>query len=76
MTIFTRDVVVIFFRRIRVAGVRRRIIFAVRIIGSAAPCNGFLRVGRRVGPAQRCLLNNGFRRVLAIDNVLVFVRRK
>ena len=70
------DVVVIVFRRIRVNGVRRRIIRAVRIIGSAAPCNQFLMVGRRVGPAQRCLLNNGFRRVLSRDDVLVFTRRR
>lgn len=68
------DVVVIRFKRIRVAGVRRRIIRDVRIIGSAAPCNQFLRVGRRVSRAERCLLNNGFQRALSRDNVLVFIR--
>ncbi len=68
------DVVVILFRRTVVHGVRRRIIRDVSIIGSAAPCNRFLMIGRRVGPAARCLLNNGFQRVLSRDNVLVFIR--
>ncbi|MDF2680175.1 MAG: hypothetical protein K0R47_1365 [Brevibacillus sp.] len=68
------DVVVILFRRIRVNGVRRRIIRDVSIIGSAAPCNQFLMIGRRVGPAARCLLDNEFQRVLSRDNVLVFIR--
>ncbi len=68
------DVVVILFRRTVVHGVRRRIIRDVSIIGSAAPCNRFLMIGRRVGPAARCLLNNRFQRVLSRDNVLVFIR--
>lgn len=70
------DVVVIKFRRVTVAGVRRRIITAFSIIGSAAPCRRFLVVGRRVRPAERCLLNHGFRLVFSEDNVLVFVRRR
>ncbi len=67
------DVVKIVFRRSRITG--RRIIIAVRIFGSARPCNRFLFIGRRVFFAERCLLRNGFRIVSSRRNVLVFVRK-
>ncbi|WP_147512798.1 hypothetical protein [Brevibacillus massiliensis] len=70
------DIVVIEFRRVVRAGVRLRIIQAVRVIGSAFPCRRFLMIGNRVGPAQRCLLANGFRLVVSSRNVLIFVRRR
>src|SRR5690606_9330403 len=48
---------VVFIRFERRQGRRR--ITAVRVIGSARPCQRFLVVGERVGPASRCLLRNG-----------------
>lgn len=63
---------VVFIRFERRQGRRR--ITAVRVIGSARPCQRFLVVGERVGPASRCLLRNGFRLVRVRGNVLVFVR--
>lgn len=67
------DIVVIEFTRRTVNGRRVRIIQAVRIIGTASPCN--VVVGRRVGPVRRCLLNNRFRIVSTHRNTLVFERR-
>jgi site-specific DNA-cytosine methylase len=72
MSIIRNDVVTIVFRRI--AGVR--FIVAVRIIGSAFPCRGFLFVGNRVLRAERCLLNNRFRLISSSHNILVFTRRR
>lgn len=67
------DVVRFEFRRR--TGTRIRIITAVRITGSARPCNRFFLIGRRVLPAERCLLANGFRLVPSRRNVLIFERR-
>jgi site-specific DNA-cytosine methylase len=66
-----RDIVTIVFRRIG----NVRIIRSVRIIGSASPCRGFLVVGRRVRPAEICLLTHRFRLVSSTRNILVFERR-
>lgn len=67
------DVVTIRTRR-DVHGVLR--INGVCVIGSAAPCTPFLVVGRRVGPAVRCLLRNGFILICVSRNVLVLRRRR
>jgi hypothetical protein len=52
------------------------IIKNVTIVGSAAPCNSFLVVGKRVAPARRCLLKNGFVLVSNCKQVYVFKRRR
>jgi hypothetical protein len=64
------DVVVIRFRRIG----GRRIITRVIIIGRVGRCRSLLQPGERVGPAVRCLLDEGFRIVIRRDNELVLVR--
>jgi hypothetical protein len=68
------DVVVIRFTRN--ATTRVRFIRAFRVLGTASPCAGFIALGRRVLPAERCLLNNGFRLIFSRNNVLIFVRNR
>jgi hypothetical protein len=60
------DVVTIRFVDDRITG--------VCVIGSAAPCGGFLVVGLRVSRAIRCLLANGFRIIVLRSNVVVLRR--
>ncbi|CAH0120503.1 hypothetical protein PAE9249_03022 [Paenibacillus sp. CECT 9249] len=67
------DIVTIRTRRDQ-AGVRR--ISGVCVIGSSAPCQGFLVVGRRFAPARRCLLENGFVIVFQSGGVFVFRRKR
>ncbi|MGE5704622.1 MAG: hypothetical protein ACM32O_19000 [Clostridia bacterium] len=70
------DTVEIVFRRVLIGGRRFRIITAVFVRGSARPCRSLLMVGDRVGPAVRCLLNNGFRLIFRGTNTLIFRRRR
>lgn len=64
------DVVTLTFRVVR--GVA--IITGVCVIGSARPCQRFLREGRSVIVAIRCLLRNGFRIRLRTSNTIVLIR--
>lgn len=61
--------------RVRLGRNGERIISGVSVIGSAQPCRDLLRVGRRLRPAVRCLLLNGFVLIVVSGNVLVFKRR-
>ncbi len=62
------DVVTIRFIDNRITG--------VCIIGSANPCDQFLRVGSTLIPAIHCLLRNGFVIITERSNVLVLRRER
>ncbi|PZE21224.1 hypothetical protein CBW46_007575 [Paenibacillus xerothermodurans] len=67
------DVVVL---RLRRNAAHRKIISAFRAIGSTAPCQHALGLGKPLLPAVRCLTNSGFRVAFAERDVLVFIRRR
>jgi len=57
------DIVAILWQRVTINGVTTRRIVQAEVIGTANPCQGRLRVGRRFSRARECLLANGFERV-------------
>ncbi|MGG5254251.1 hypothetical protein ACQYAD_12215 [Neobacillus sp. SM06] len=75
------DVVTILWSRNPLRPRSFRTIVDATVIGSASPCNRFLRSGQHYVDARDCLLANGFRlvsqqRVGSVYGVAVFVRQR
>ncbi|MCR8634169.1 hypothetical protein [Paenibacillus radicis (ex Xue et al. 2023)] len=66
------DLVTIRFRNVSGA----RFITGFCVIGSSSPCQGFLTINRRVGPAANCLLRNGFVLIGSSRNAVVYQRNR
>jgi len=52
------------------------VIKKVTIRGSAAPCTSLLVVGKRSGPAKRCLIKNGYVLVSNHNHVYCLKRKR
>lgn len=72
------DVVTILWERNPLRERAPRTIVEATVIGSADPCQRFLRANERFVCAEDCLLDNGFRKVceqrLGVFGVALFVR--